>query len=230
MIFLDLIFRILGAFITLFVVVRLLGKKQIGELMFFDYVVGLTIGTIAGAWTYNTAIPSYHFFMGIVGIGALGYLCSFIALKSKKANKILAGKPSVLIENGKIKDKNLAKNNFTMSALLQALRSKGAFNVSDVEFALLETDGSISVLKKSQSLPVTPKELNQPIEYKGLNTVLIYDGKIIKENLDKLDYSEDWLRKILADRDISDPEKIMLANLDTSGKIYFDIKKEYQRN
>lgn len=224
MIFLDLIFRILGAFITLYVVVRIMGKKQVGELTYFDYVVGLTIGTIAGAWTYNTNVPSYHFFMGIVGIGALGYLVGVIALKSRKAREVLTGKPSVLIENGKIKEKNLAANNFTVSALLKDLRAKGAFDVADVEFALLETDGSVSVLKKSQEIPVTPKDLKLPTHYKGLATILIYDGQIIKENLDNLDFDENWLKKILADRDIFSFEKVMLASLDSQGKIYIDLK------
>jgi uncharacterized membrane protein YcaP (DUF421 family) len=142
---------------VLFVLARIMGKKQISQLTFFDYVVGISIGSIAGSLSVERKISFIDGITSMLIWALVPLLFSYLSAKSMKARRLLDGTPTILIQNGKIIEKNLKKVKLTVNDLLEELRVKDAFNIADVEFALLETNGKVSVLKKSQNLVFSPQ-------------------------------------------------------------------------
>lgn len=209
------------AFFTLLILTRILGKQQVSQLTFFDYIIGITVGSIAAdIIDSNRSLVSE--LIGLTSWMGFAFLLQVVTLKSRKLGKVIDGDPIVVIRNGKILEQNMAKMRYKTKELLEQLRLKGAFNVADVEFAILETNGDLSVLKKSQHLPVTPDDLNIPTNYSGLSTSLILEGQVIRENLEKCGLTLDWLLNELRAQGISEIKEVLFAALDTSGKLYID--------
>jgi uncharacterized membrane protein YcaP (DUF421 family) len=205
---------------------RILGKQQISQLTFFDYVIGITVGSIAATMTIDLRIRFFPQLVGLTAWMGMALLLQVVSLKSRKLTKIIDGEPVVLVHNGKILEDNLAKVRFKDTELLETLREKGAFNIANVEFAILESDGNLSVLKKSQHQPVTPKDLNLDTSYQGVPTELIDEGKIIYQNLEEIHQSEEWLLDELKKQGINKIKEVMYASLDTSGNLYIDKYKD----
>ncbi len=216
---LVVLIRSLIAFATLFLFARILGKQQISELTFFEYVLGITVGSTAASLSTDlTTKPFPHWLSLLVWTaGALGL--QMVQIKNRRWAKIIDGEPVVLIQNGKILEKNLKTSRMTVDELLEQLRLKDVFDLSHVEFAILETNGQVSVLRKSQHVPVTPYHLNIPTSYEGLSTELIVNGKILPQNLEQVQLDENWLRGELARRGLK-PEDCFLATLNTKGELY----------
>lgn len=159
-----------------------------------------------------------------MAIIALDLLADRTAIKSRPARELLEGKPVIFIKNGKIIEKNITKMHYNIAEVLAALRNQGIYNLSEVEFAVLEIDGKISVLKKSQHRPLAPKDVNVPTQYEGLSSVIVSDGKILSENLRNNNLNRDWLENKLKEQGISDISHIFLASLATDGSLYIDLK------
>jgi len=212
-------------FILLITLTRLIGKKLLSQMTFFDFVTGITIGTIAGAFV-TTEVRGFYVLISPVIFTILVILTGILSLTSVRARKLLEGEPLVLIENGKILEKNLRKIRYNVDDLLMQLRVKGVFDLGEVEFAVLESHGQLSVLKKTQNLPVTPKDLNLSTNYKGLSSEIIRDGKIVKENLKQNSLSIDWLRSELSSRNINEVDEVFLATLGTDGSLYGDLRDD----
>lgn len=223
--FLAIILRAAAAFFTLLIFTRILGKQQVSQLTFFDYIIGITVGSIAA----DIIDSNRSLVMELIGLSAwmcFAFLLQIITLKSRKLGKLIDGDPVVVIKNGKILENNMAKMRYKSKELLEQLRLKGAFNLSDVEFAVLETNGSLSVLKKSQHLPVTPNDLNIPTKYNGLSTAVILEGEIIQEKLEKYKLNQDWLLNELNKQGITDIKQVFIGSLDSSGNLYVDKYKD----
>ncbi|MDD4169966.1 MAG: DUF421 domain-containing protein [Desulfotomaculaceae bacterium] len=221
---LVVIIRSIIAFFVLLFLVRLLGKQQVSQLTFFDYVVGITIGSIAATLSVQVNENTTATLAGLVTWAALALLLAVLGIHNVWVRKVSDGEPTVVVENGKIMDKNLKKIRIPTDELLSELRTKGVFSIADVEFATFEPGGKISVQKKSQKQPVTPSDLNIPSQYDGLPTNLIMDGVVIEEALHSLKLTKAWLYYQLGKQNISDTSEISLAQLDTKGYLYVDLK------
>lgn len=216
--------RTVLAFFAILLITRLLDKEQIGELTFYEYVTGITIGSLAADMATITLISPWVILTALVVFAALTFLMGYVSLKSRAARKLLEGQPTVVIQNGKILARNMARCRYNIDDLLLQLRTQGVFNIADVEFAILESNGQLSVLPKSQRRPATREDLRIPSHYEGLNSELIVDGEIIYQNLKQNNLDEAWLIHELERRGIHSSREVMLASLDTQGNLYVDKK------
>ncbi|MDW7673917.1 MAG: DUF421 domain-containing protein [Bacillota bacterium] len=224
--YIEILLQTLLAFFALLIFARLLGKQQVGQLTFFEYVNGITIGSIAGTLATSLDIRTSHNFVSLLFFVSLTLIAQYVSVVSRPLRKLLDGEPTVIIHNGKILEQNMKKMRYNLDELLQQLRTKDAFDISRVEFALLEPDGKLSVQLKSQYQPVTPNDLNLTTGYQGIGSELIIDGEIVKENLVQNYLTEEWLRQELAARGIVELEEVVLAYMATDGKLYFDLKRD----
>jgi uncharacterized membrane protein YcaP (DUF421 family) len=222
---LQILLRSVIAFFTLLIFTRILGKQQVSQLTFFDYIIGITVGSIAADiidFDRNLLLQ----LLGLASWMGLAFLLQIITLKSRKMGKLIDSDPVVVIKNGKVLEQNMSKMRYKTKELFEQLRLKGAFNLADVEFAVLETNGDLSVLKKSQNLPVTPNDLNIPTKYNGLPTSLILEGQVIEENLEYCKLDVQWLINELNKHGIKDMKEVFIASLDSVGNLYIDKYNE----
>jgi Predicted membrane protein len=201
-----------------------MGKRQIGQLQPFELAIAIMISELAAVPMQNTGIPLLNGIIPILTLLLAQLLISFLSLKSIKARAIICGKPSILIENGKIMENELHKEMYTLNDLLEQLRIKNVTNISDVEYAILETNGQLSVLPKSQKRPLNPEDMSLTTKYEGLALDMIVDGRIIKNNLEKANLDENWLKTELAKLGIQRIEDVFFASLDTDGNLYYQEK------
>ena len=212
--------------VVLFAFTRLAGKKQISQLSFFHYVIGISIGSIAAAFAVDLDIEFPEFLTSVIIYGLFPILLSQISLHNHMGRKILTGSPVILIQDGKIIENNLRKTKLSVEDLLEECRIKNAFNLSEVEFAVLETNGQVSVQMKPPNLPLTPKDMDIKTQYKGLCANLIIDGLVMEENLKIIDKNKKWLLEELSKQNITDTSDILLAFTDNSGQITVHKKSE----
>ncbi len=220
------IIRSILAFFSLLLLVRLMGKQQIAELTFFDYVVGISIGSIASTLSVQVNQNTTATIVGMIIWTILPIMLSRLTLNNVWIRKVVDGEATIVIQNGKLLENHLKKLRISIDDLLLQLRSQGIFNIEDVEFALFETNGSLSIQKKADTQPVTPKDLNIPTQYDGLPTELILDGKVLIDALRSLHLSKAWLLHQLSTKNIHDFCKVSIAQLDTKGNLYVDLMGE----
>lgn len=216
--------RTLILFAIVVVVLRIMGKRQIGELQPFELVVAIMISELAAVPMQNTGIPLLNGIIPILTLLLAQIVLSIISLKSFKARGIICGKPSILVENGKINEKNLYREMFTINDLLEQLRIKNIPNISDVEFAILETNGQLSILPKSQKRPLNPEDIGISTKYEGLPLDLVIDGEIIRDNLILNNLDVAWLQNELKKFGIDDFDQLLFASLDSQGNLYYQKK------
>ena len=223
-ILLVVIIRSVISFFALLLLVRLIGKQQVSQLTFFDYVVGITIGSIASTLSVQVNENTTATLAGMGVWAVLAILLAYLGMHNVWVRKVVEGEATVVIENGKILEKNLLRVRISIDELISELRTQGVFNISDVEFALFEPGGKISIQKKSPKQPVTPEDLNLTTQYNGLPTNLIMDGTLLTDALQSLKLSKAWLQHQLNKQKIKDISDISLAQLDTKGNLFVDLK------
>jgi uncharacterized membrane protein YcaP (DUF421 family) len=207
----------------LLILARVLGKQQISQLTFFDYVLGITIGSIAASLSVDLSSRAWPHWIGIITWAIAVVILQYISFLSKRSQRYLTGVPTIVIMNGKILEQNMYKLRYTTSDLLEQLRDKNVFDLTRVAFAVLENNGQLSVLLKPQYQPVTPSDLNISPKNAGLNNELIYNGLIIEENLAKTGVDRVWLEQQLRAQGISSYTDVFIASYDsTSGNLYID--------
>lgn len=216
--------RTLILFAIVVVTMRVMGKRQIGELQPFELAVAILISDLAAVPMQNTGIPLLNGIIPILTLLIGQMALSFISLKSIKARGVICGKPRILIANGKIQEDELRKEMFTLSDLLEQLRIKNTPNIADVEFAILETNGQLSVIPKSQKRAVNSEDLNISTNYEGLPLDLIVDGNINYTNLEKIHLDKAWLLDELKKFGIDNPDIVLFASIDSQGKLYWQNK------
>lgn len=207
---------------------RLMGKQQMSELTFFDYIVGITIGSIAATLSVQLNQNTTATLAGLGVWSILPIMLAYFSMKHVWVRKLVEGEATVVIENGKILETQLAKIRLSIDDLLAQLRAKNIFNIADVEFALFETCGKLSIQLKSQKQPLTPGDLNLPTKYTGLPTTLIEDGQVLIDALKSLRLTKAWLQFQLGKQNIKDLSQVSLAQLDTTGNLYVDLKGDQQ--
>lgn len=214
----NIIIRCVVAMTTLFFMTKLLGKKQVSELSLFDYVVGISIGNFASEMAINLEAEFFNALLAIVVFGLLAYIISILTLKSLKLRKFFVGAPTILIENGKLIYKNMKKSMIDVNDLLSQAREMGYFDLSEIEYAILEANGKISFLVKGEYKNVTIKDMDLKAQKQGLCANVIVDGNIMNDNLNNIGKDEEWLLHELdiKGKNVSD---ILLATVDNNGKL-----------
>lgn len=218
--------RTVLAFGTLFVVARLLGKQQLSQLTFYEYITGITMGDIAASIAISPERSPLFFMVALVIFAALTMGMEVVSEKSRPLRKLIEGEPVILIHNGKILEHNMAKSHYNMENLLMQLRERDVFNITEVEFAIAETDGYLTVLKKSQYRPVTPNDMGIETKYEGIPSEIIVDGQVIHQNLKQNHLDEAWLAARLQSLGYNSPSEIIYASLDSDGNLYIDERRD----
>jgi len=212
-------------YIFIFITMRLMGKREIGEIQPFELAITIMIADLAASPMADEGIPLTNGIVPILGLLMLHLIISLLNLKSIRARGIISGKPTILISKGKIDEKNLRKERITINELEEKLRTEGISNLFDVEYAILETSGDLSVIQKPNKRAATPEDFDIMPKYEGLPYDLVIDGKILLNNLKTLNKDEMWLRKELKVLKTS-PEKVLVATLDGEGKIFCQEKEK----
>ncbi len=223
-ILLVVIIRSVISFFALLLLIRLIGKQQVAQLTFFDYVVGITIGSIASTLSVQVNENTTATLAGMGVWTALAILLAYLSMHNVWVRKIVEGEATVVIENGKILEKNLLRIRISLDELISELRTQGVFNITDVEFALFEPGGKISIQKKASKQPLTPEDINLTSKYNGMPTNLIMDGILLTDALQSMKLSKAWLQHQLNKQNIKDISDISLAQLDTMGNLFVDLK------
>lgn len=226
--FVGIIIRSLLAYGLVFFAARILGRKLISQMTFFDFIVGISLGTLTASVALGAATTSAGAAAVIIVFTITTVLLGVINIKTLPGHKFVESEPVTIIENGKINDENMRKVRYDLSSLFMHLRQKNVFNIADVEFAIFEPDGKLSVQKKSQKQPLTPSDINVPSNYKGLMTELILDGLVLEENLNKINLDKQWLESQLKSKGIQSIDNVFFAGLDTSGNLYVSQKFDNQ--
>ncbi|WHY64755.1 DUF421 domain-containing protein [Neobacillus sp. SuZ13] len=214
----EIIIRTFTSFIILWIFVLILGKQTISHKTYHLYIASITMGTIAGNLAFNLGIKIHYFIISFVLMGIVVFILNIVALRNPRLRKWIAGEPATLIQNGEILVESMERMRYSLDSLNQALRGKDIFNIEEVECAILEINGSLSVLKKPQYLATTKEDLKQflPVE-------LIYDGKILYKNLSQNTYDEEWILEELMRRNLN-IDNISYAVVGTKGNLFIDLK------
>ncbi|MCP3763946.1 DUF421 domain-containing protein [Domibacillus sp. A3M-37] len=203
-------------------VTKILGKKQLSQLSFFEYVAGISIGSIGAEVVTGLERNIMHGILGIVVFAGVPFLAGFLSLKSKKFRDFMEGKGTVFIKNGKIMEDNLKKERYTTDELLELLRQKDVFQVADVEFAVLEASGDFSVLLKKENQPLTAKDLGVKVAPIKEPQTVIMDGKILDEPLSTINVSRGWLTTELDKLGVS-IDNVFLGQVNSYGQLTVDL-------
>jgi len=222
---LVVVVRTLILYLIVVFIMRIMGKRQIGQLQPFELVIAIMISELAALPMQDIGIPLINGIIPILTLLFAQITLSFIGLKNPHARAIICGRPTILIQNGKINEAQLRKEMYSLNDLLEQLRIKDIQNIADVEFALLETNGQLSVIPKSQKRPVTPQDLNISTQYEGLSMDIIIDGDISYENLKLANLDINWLKDTLSKFGINNPKDVLFASLDSEGNLYYQVKE-----
>lgn len=225
--FWEMMLRTTFAFVTLMILARLMGKKQISQLTFFHYVTGITIGSIAADISAQSETPFLNGAVGLIWWALLTIFVNFLTLKSKKARKLFDDSPTIVIHRGKISEQGMKKSRISLNDLNMMLREQSIFAIADVNYAILETNGQLSVMKKAAQETATRKDVKAPgKEPKYIPTEIISDGKLIKENLTELKLTEEWVYEQLKKNGLSKVEQVYYAEILTDGTLHIDQRSE----
>ncbi|MED5098809.1 DUF421 domain-containing protein [Niallia circulans] len=207
-------------YILLLLLTKVLGKTQITQITTFDFVSVLVLGELVGNAMYDTETGIKEIMYSILVWGGLIYITEFITQKFRKTRQLLEGKPSIVINKGKIDFKELQKNHLDINQLQHLLRAKDVFSIAECAYAILETDGTISVLKKSAYRNPTKQDMNLSLEITALPISVILDGEIIKENLPRIGWNEEQLMQELKKQNVQSPKDILYAEWQEGSPLY----------
>ena len=218
-------FRAIVLYLIVLVVMRLMGKREIGQLQPFELAISIMIADLASIPMTEIGIPIFTGIVPILGLLVMHLILSLINLKSLKAREIICGKPSILIYRGKINEKELKKERFTINELEERLRGNNVVNLGDVEYAILETSGQVTVIQKPEKRNTIPEDFNIVPEYEGIPYDLVVDGKVMNKNLKAIGKNYNWLKKQVEKFDIK-PEEALVVTIDGKGQIFCQKKEE----
>ncbi|MCX7747607.1 MAG: DUF421 domain-containing protein [Clostridia bacterium] len=215
-------------FFILLILIRLLGKKQLGQLTFFTYITGIAMGNIAGDMVVHKDVRLIDGVLGLILWAILTFLVEFVSLKSSKARIMLDGEPTIVIKKTEIVEDALKSLRLNLDDLLMLLRSKDIFSLKDVEYAILEPNGQLSVLKKPELDSVIKKDLRIPTAPDAfIPTEIIVDGKAVTKNLKEFNLNDQWLKNQLHSLGINSVEEVFFAELQYDGSLYIRKKQAH---
>lgn len=215
-------------YIIVLIVMRIMGKREIGQLQPFELAISIMIADLASIPMADVGIPISNGIIPILGLLVMHLIISFANIKSMKIRGIMCGKPTILIYRGKIDEAALKRERFTLNELQERLRGNNVFNLGDVEYAILETSGQITVIQKPNKRVTIPEDFNIMPEYEGIPYDLVVDGKIMYENLKQIGKNEIWLEKQVEKFKMK-PQEALIVTYDGKGQIFCQ-KKEKIKN
>ena len=217
-------FRAIVLYIIVLVVMRLMGKREIGQLQPFELAISIMIADLASIPMTEIGIPITNGIIPILGLLIMHLIISIINMKSIKSREIICGKPRILIYRGKIDEKALIKERFTINELEERLRGNNIMNLGDIEYAILETSGQVTVIPKPEKRNVIAEDLNITPEYEGISYDLVVDGKVMNKNLKKIGKDYNWLKKEVKKFNMN-PEEALIVTYDGKGQIFCQKKE-----
>jgi len=215
----ETIFRSIISLVTLFLVTKMIGKKQVSQLSLFDYVIGISIGNFAAEMSINLETNEFTGTLAVIIFGLVAYLVSWLSMKSIFLRRFFFGSPSVIIQDGKILDNEMRKCRIDLNDLLEQARIAGYFDISQIAFAVMEVNGSMSFLPKGIYEKPTVGDMNISVKKQGMLANVILDGKIMPHNLENINKDENWLRKEIKKQGYKDIEEILLATVDVNNEV-----------
>lgn len=217
--------RAIFLYILVLIVMRFMGKREISQLQPFELVISIMIADLSTTPMSDTGIPILYGIIPILGLLMMHILIAIFNLKSIRFREIMCGKPRILMFRGKIDEEALIKENFTINELEERLRINNVFNLEDVEYAILETSGQITVIQKPNKRTTTPEDFGMEPEYVGISYDLVIDGKVMTENLQKLGKNYKWLEK-QTEKFHMRPEDALVVVISGNGSIFCQRKME----
>ena len=211
--------RALLSLFCLFLITRLIGKKQVSELSLFDYVIGISIGNFAAEITINVDVPLINGIVAVLLFGIIAFIVAKVTMKSITLRRLFTGVPTLVVQNGKFIKENMKKTRYDMNDFLEECRSNGYFDVSEIEYAVVEANGKISILPKSEYKPLTPKDMQVKVEKASLCANVIIDSRLLPNNLENMGKTKEWLDKELKVKGYKNYDNILLAALDVHDKL-----------
>lgn len=218
--------RTLIIYFSLLLTMRLLGKRQLGEMELSEFVVAALVADLAAVPLQDTGIPLLNGLLPILILFCCEVLISGAALKSVRLRAALYGKPSLLIVRGRIDQGEMRKNRFTADELMQELRNQGSMDISQIEYAVLETDGRLNVIPFPAERPATASQLGLDAGPGGYPFIVVSDGRVLDENLRRAGRDRPWLDRQLADRGHRDPGQVFLMTVNNAGQVYFAPRED----
>ena len=218
--------RTLLLYLILIAVVRLMGKRQLGQMEPVEFVVAMLVADLASIPMQDGGIPLLSGLVPILTVLGLGQILCWLSLRCIRVRRWLCGKPVILIENGRILQRNLQRTCITLDELTGQLRLKDVLDLKTVQYAILETSGRLSVFPRAEYAPLTPGDMGCSPRQEGVPLILVMDGKIRPEHLQASGKDEAWLMEQLRKAGIMDSEKLLLASLDTDGKLLLQEKEK----
>ncbi|KIL78870.1 DUF421 domain-containing protein [Bacillus badius] len=224
--YLQVLLRTMFAFFMLFVAARFLGKQTISKMTYFDFIASITMGAIIANLSFNVSLKAHYLALSFIEFTLIVFCIAFISLKNRKARKLFAGDPTVVIENGKILENNMEKMRYTLDYLNQQLREKDVFNIEEVLFAVIETNGTLTVLKKPEYRNVVKQDLSLAVQpEKKLPVELVMDGCIVHSNLIQNNLEASWVESEVKKRGLHLSE-VVYAVLAANGRVYIDTYRD----
>ena len=220
----NIFVRVLIIYILVLIVMRLMGKRELGQMQPFELVIAIMIADLASVPMADTGIPITNGIIPILALLLVQLVISIINLKSINGRKIICGKPSILVYRGKIDEKVMKKEKFTVNELQERLRQNNIFNIGDVEYAILETSGQVTVIQKPVKRNTIPEDFGILPEYEGIPYDLVVDGKVMHENLKAIGRDYNWLKKQVEKFKIK-PEQALIVTFDGKGQIFCQAKE-----
>ena len=221
-------FRAIFLYIVVLIVMRLMGKREIGQLQPFELAISIMIADLASIPMTEIGIPISNGIIPILGLLVMHLIISVVNLKSITARQIICGKPRLLIYRGKIDEEALKKERFTINELEERLRGNNIVNIGDVEYAILETSGQVTIIQKPNKRNSIPEDFGIMPEYEGISYDLVTDGKVMDKNLKILNKSYEWLKREVNKFNI-EPEDALIVTLDGKGQIFCQKKENTRR-
>lgn len=218
-------FRSIIIYIIVLIVMRLMGKREIGQMQPFELAISIMIADLASIPMTDIGIPISNGIIPIMGLLVMHLVISVLNMKSGTLRGLICGKPTILIYRGKIDEEKLRAERLTLNELEEKLRSNNVMNLGDVEYAILETSGDISVIQKPNKRTTTPEDFNIMPEYEGISYDLVIDGKVMQDNLNKLDKSYEWL-KTQTEKFQMKPEEALIVTVNGKGDIFCQKKQK----
>ncbi len=218
--YLKITFRVFFIMGLLLFLVLTTGRRKIGELPVFDFLAIIILGNVVGADIADPKVPQLPTAYALFLITGIQYFISRYTIKSRKFGRKVSFSPTVVIQNGQFIKSNMKKLKYSIDNIQMYLREKGVFDINEVEFAIVEDSGNVSVMKKSQFQPLTPYDMNIPTKYKGISLPLIIDGNVYENNLTKLNLDKVWLEAQLKLNAITSFDEVFYVDMNTQGKLY----------
>ncbi|MFV8830380.1 DUF421 domain-containing protein [Alkalihalobacterium sp. APHAB7] len=222
----EMVIRTTVGFIILYILCRLLNKKLIAQMTFFDFVAGITIGSVVASSMLMKDVPVLVGMVGLILFCFYTFLSSIGAIKSFLGRKVLEDEPTYLIKNGEIYEEGLKKVRLTMDSLLTGLRKQGFFYIDQVETAYLETDGTITALAKPPYLNAMQKDVFNIQASRGISQAFIIDGQVLSSSLKLLGKDMTWVRQVLQTYNVANVKDVFFAQIDELGNVYIDVRDD----